>query len=54
MAWRMKAMSSRTLTGTAAAAGMTLVAVARSDGFETFSAPHRVEQTEAKVEPHVA
>jgi FdhD protein len=36
---------------TAGAAGMTLIAVARADGFEVFAHPERVHATEA--EPHV-
>jgi FdhD protein len=36
---------------TAEAAGMTLIAVARADGFEVFTHPERVHATEA--EPHV-
>jgi len=39
---------------TAEAAGITLVAVARSDGFEVFTHPQRINQTSKKTVPHVA
>ena len=40
---------------TAEAAGITLVAIARSDGFEIFTHPHRVsKETETAAVPHVA
>ena len=35
----------------AEAAGMTLIAIARKDGFEIFSHPHRVK---GKIASHVA
>jgi len=40
---------------TAEAAGITLVAIARSDGFEIFTHPHRVsKETKTAAVPHVA
>jgi FdhD protein len=35
----------------AEACGMTLVAIARKDGFEVFTHPHRIK---GKLESHVA
>jgi FdhD protein len=39
---------------TANQAGITLVAVARADGFEVFTQPHRIEGPEALASPHAA
>jgi FdhD protein len=35
------------ITRTAQAAGITLVAIARDDGFEVFAQPHRIATTTA-------
>ena len=39
---------------TAEAAGITLVAVARSDGFEVFTHPQRIKETSKEATTHVA
>jgi FdhD protein len=39
---------------TAEAAGVTLVAVARSDGFEVFTHPQRIKETSRETAAHVA
>ncbi len=39
---------------TAEAAGVTLVAVARNDGFETFAHPQRIKETSKETVTHVA
>jgi FdhD protein len=39
---------------TAEAAGITLAAVARSDGFEIFAHPHRIKDTSKETAAHVA
>ena len=39
---------------TAEAAGITLVAIARGDGFEVFTHPQRVKETSKETATHVA
>jgi len=39
---------------TAEAAGITLVAIARGDGFEVFTHPQRIKETTKEVTTHVA
>ena len=39
---------------TAEAAGITLVAVARGDGFEVFTHPHRIKESNAETVTNVA
>jgi FdhD protein len=39
---------------TAEAAGITLAAVARSDGFEIFTHPQRIKETSKETVTHVA
>jgi FdhD protein len=39
---------------TAEAAGITLAAIARSDGFELFTHPHRIKESNAETVTNVA